>query len=338
LGPTSSGSFLALGYLLIDRPGDVWLAFVLTAGVSALSATFTPASSAAIPNLVDPEDLPVANVLVGSAWGTMLAVGAALGGLVAATLGRDAAFLGDALSFALSAILLVGIRRRFAEPRSEEHPRMIEAIRETLRYARRDRRVLALLTVKGGFGLGAGVIGLLPILALEVFGAGDRGTGILLAFRGLGVLVGPFLVARFTGDLRRLLAAVGVSFAVYGAFYGLVPLVPTLWAAGILVMLAHLGGGAQWTLSTYGLQRITPDRIRGRVFAFDFGLVTLTSGCSILVAGWAADSYDPRAVMVVLAGVALAYAMVWSAVTTPLRRANPAFDLASDGSASPRRV
>jgi predicted MFS family arabinose efflux permease len=330
---------LALGYLLVDGPGDVWLAFVLTAGISALSALFTPASNASVPNLVDPEDLPAANVLVGAAWGTMLAIGAALGGLVAAVLGRDAAFVGDAVSFALSALLLVGIRRRFAESRAVgEHPRMAEAIRETVRYARRDRRVLALLTVKGGFGLGAGVIGLLPILALEVFDAGDRGTGILWGFRGIGALVGPFLVSRFTRDLRSVLAAIGAAFVVYGVFYATVPLMPSLWAAALLVMLAHLGGGAQWTLSTYGLQRIVPDRIRGRVFSFDFGLVTLTLACSILVGGWAADNFDPRAVMAVMAGVALSYAVVWSIATRSLRRSATEFEDPEPDSAAASRV
>jgi MFS family permease len=317
---------LALGFLLIDSPGELWIAYALIASISALSAAFTPASQAAVPNLVDPEDLPAANVLEGAAWGTMLAVGGALGGVVAAALGRDAAFLGDALSFVISGLLLLGIRRRFAEARPHEHPRMIEALRETVRYARRDHRVLALLSVKGGFGLGAGAIGLLPIFALEVFHAGDRGTGILWAARGVGALVGPFLVRRYTGDLRNLFVAIGTSFAVYGLFYGLMPLMGSLWAAAPFVLAAHLGGGAQWTLSTYGLQRIVPDRIRGRVFAFDFALVTTTLAGSILVAGWAADHFDPRAVMVVLAAIAGAYAVVWSMLTTPIRRRELSLD------------
>jgi MFS family permease len=311
---------LALGYLLVDSPGEVWLAFVLTAGISGLAAVFEPASSAAVPNLVDREDLPAANVLVGSAWGTMLAVGGALGGIVAATLGRDAAFIGDAVSFALSALLLLRIRRRFGEERTHDHPRLKEAVVETVAYARRDRRVLALLTVKGGFGLAAGVIGLLPIFALQVFHAGDRGTGILWAFRGLGALIGPFVARRFTRDLPSLFTAISVSFVVYGLFYAVFPLMGSLWAAAPFVLLAHLGGGAQWTLSTYGLQRIVPDRIRGRVMSFDYGFVTLTLGASILVAGWAADNFDPRIVMEVLAGVAVAYAVVWSTFTATIRR------------------
>ena len=55
----------------------------------------TPASQAALPNVVRDDDLARANVLMGSTWGTMLAVGAALGGLVTAVLGRDAAIVID---------------------------------------------------------------------------------------------------------------------------------------------------------------------------------------------------------------------------------------------------
>ncbi len=311
---------LALGYLLIDEPGDVWLAYVLTAGIGSLSAVFGPASTAALPNLVSDRDLSTANALMGSAWGTMLAVGGALGGLVAALLGREAAFVGDALSFAISGALLIGIRGRFSEPRAEEHPGMIAAVVETVRYARRDHRVLALLSVKGGFGLAGGVVGLLPILALTVYDAGDTGTGILLAARGVGAFLGPMIARRFTNDLRGVFVAIGISFAVYSAGYGIVPLVGTLGAAAVFVLVAHLGGGGQWMLSTYALQRIVPDRIRGRVFAFDFGLVTLSLSCSILLGGWAAEHFPVQTVMMILAGVALAYAVVWSIVTTPVRR------------------
>jgi MFS family permease len=312
---------LALGLLLIDRPSEVWLAFVLVGGIAALGAVFEPASSAAVPNLVEPEDLPAANVLTGSAWGAMLAVGGAAGGVVAATLGRDAAFVGDALTFSVSALLLLGIRRPFSRPREDE-PRVSlrSALVETARYARRDGRVLSLLAVKAGFGLSVGVIALLPLFALEIFDAGDRGTGILFAFRGLGALIGPFLVRRFTRDLRALFVVIGLSFAVYGGAYAAFPVAGTLLAGALFVFLAHLGGGAQWTLSTYGLQRIVPDRLRGRVFAFDYGLVTLTIALSTAVTGWAADRLDPRTVMLGLASVSLAWSVVWSAATTSIRR------------------
>ena len=311
---------LALGFLLMDRPGDVWLAYALTAAIGGFTAMFEPTTHAAIPNMVEAEDLPAANVLMGSAWGTMLAIGGALGGIVAATLGRDAAFTGDALSFGISALLIVGIRRRFAEEGTGGHRSIRGAVADTVRYAKRDRRVFALLSVKAGFGLGGGIMALLSLLSLDVFKTGDTGTGILLAARGLGALLGPFLARRFTQNLRSLYAAIAVSFAVYAISYGIVSVSPSLWFATIFVVSAHLGGGAQWTLSTYGLQRIVPDAIRGRVFSFDFGLATLAFSISILLGGWVADQAGPLAAVAVLAGISGLWAIVWTVFTARIRR------------------
>lgn len=197
---------LALGLLLARSDATLWIAFACTAAMSTLSAFFDPASSAALPNVVRDEDLPIANVLMGSAWGTMLAVGAALGGVVAATLGRDAAFIGDAASFGLSAVLLATIRVPFQATARGRAPITVAAdIRETWRFARGEPRVASLLLVKAGFGLAGGVITLIPVLAVQVFRAGDAGIGWLMSARGAGALIGPFLFRRLfgTGEDRK---------------------------------------------------------------------------------------------------------------------------------------
>jgi MFS family permease len=307
-------AFLCLGFLLIDGPEDVWMVYVFQAALSLLEAVFEPAAGAAVPNVVDREDLPQANVLVGSAWGTMLAVGAAMGGLVSAAFGRDVAYLADSASFVISASLLIGIRRPFSEERAEAHPPMRDAVVETVRYAREEPRVLALLAVKGGFGFAGGVILLLPVFATQVFHKGDAGIGILMGARGFGALIGPFLARRYIGgDERRLFTAIGVALGTFAIFYAFFPLMPSLWLAAPFAFGAHMGGGAQWTLSTYGLQTIVPDRIRGRVFAFDYMLVTASIAVSNLAAGYAAGRVGPRVVMAGMAGIALVYALVWRA-------------------------
>src|SRR6478736_4802387 len=110
---------VCLGFMLARTPDTLWIALVCALLLSAFGAFFEPASSAALPNLVDDADLSTANVIQGSAWGVMLAVGAALGGIVAATLGRDAAFIIDAATFAASALLIIGITRPFQQPRQQ---------------------------------------------------------------------------------------------------------------------------------------------------------------------------------------------------------------------------
>ena len=316
-------ALLCLGFLLVRDAGTMWAAYLLLATISSFSAAFQPATSAAFPNLVEPRDLGAANALFGSAWGTMLAVGAALGGIVTAALGRDTAFLIDAGTFLASALLIARIRRPMSERRTEEAERnVIRATTETVRYARRDRRVLALLGVKAGFGLAAGVLVLIAVLAREEFEAGDVGIGVLMSARGVGALIGPFLGRWLAGPQdRRLFAAIGVALGVFGLGYAAVGAMPALWLAAVGIAIAHLGGGAQWTLSSYGLQRIVPDRIRGRIFAFDAALITLTLTASSLVTGWTAQAFGARPTTTVLGLVAVGWAIAWTWLSTDVRRA-----------------
>jgi MFS family permease len=324
VGADVTRGILALGFFLIHRPSQVWAVFVLSSLITALGAVFEPASMASIPNLVDREDLGAANVLAAATWGTMLTVGSALGGLVVALFGRGAGYIGDSASFLVSAMLIIRIRHRFSEPREahHEHPGLFQATREAAHYARRDHRVLALLTVKGGAGLGAGVVGLLPLLAFEVFHRGDAGTGILYGFRGVGIVVGPFLALKLVRDesLLSLFWAITVALAAWGVAYAVVPWMPSIYLAGLFVFVGHLGGGTQWTLSSYGLQLLVPDRIRGRIFAFDEAMITFTVAVSAMVGGILAEVFSVRTVMAGLAAVMLIYAVVWTLATRGVRR------------------
>src|SRR5436189_6219546 len=122
--------------LLTRTPATLPFAYLGVILISIGSAYFEPASQAALPNIVTPEELGPANVLMGSTWGTMLAVGAAIGGVVTMRFGRDVSFVVDAISFLVSAGILSMMRVRFNESR-EHHdaPPLFESVRETARYA-----------------------------------------------------------------------------------------------------------------------------------------------------------------------------------------------------------
>jgi len=315
-------AFICLAFLLVGAE-TLWLAYVLLPLLSSFAAPFDPALSAATPNVVDPPDLPAANALNGSLWGTMLAVGAGLGGIISAAFGADTAFLVDAGSFLVSAALLVSIRRPFSEAREEhyEHPSVVEATRETWRFARRDHRVLSLLAVKFGFGAAAGLLALIPVMALDVFDSGNVGFGVLMASRGVGALIGPFLGHRIAGPgHRRLFPAIGLSLAVFGLGYMALGAAPSLAIAAVTICVAHLGGGSQWMLSTYGLQVLVPDHIRGRIFGFDYMLITLSLSVSAVVASAVADQIGAPITVTILGGVALAWAVVWFMLSRGVRR------------------
>ena len=275
-----------------------------------------------MPNLVAREELGPANVLMGSTWGTMLAVGAAIGGVVTMRFGRDVSFIVDALSFLASAVILWFMRTPFSEKRSEghEYPPLRESIRQTIRYAKEQPRVLALLVSKGGYGLGAGVVALLSVFGKEVFKAGAFGIGMLFAARGLGALIGPFAVRALSKRDETQYRLITAAVLLFGIGYAALGVSPTLAVGAFAVFLAHLGGGAQWLTSTYGLQRETPDYIRGRVFAADYGFVTLTMSISSMVAGVLSDQFGATIATVGTASASILWAIFWGAWTWNLWR------------------
>jgi predicted MFS family arabinose efflux permease len=255
---------------------------------------------------------------MGSVWGSMLFAGAALGGLVAAALGREAAVLTNACTYLVSAVFIAGIRRplRIGEA---SRATVLGHLGEVWRFIRDHEVVRALLVVKTGVGVANGIVGLLPAYALARFGAGDAGVGALLAARGFGALCGPFLARPLAGsDGRRLFLVCGGSILTYAVSYTFFPFTSSVVLAMVCVALAHAGGGAQWALSTYGLQVATPDEVRGRVLSLDYGVATLTIGISALAAGGAAQLFGIDAASWGLAGVGMLYGIAWLLWTRPL--------------------
>jgi MFS family permease len=327
-GANFARGVICIGLLFAVDAETVWIAFAVVALLAFGAAFFEPTVSASLPNLVDRADLPTANALIGSAWGTMVAFGAALGGVMAATVGREVTFLMYPVLFFASGALVWSVKRTMREPDAvapEEVPHglsgLVSTVTETVALARRDQAVASLLLTKPTFGVATGIVHMLAITSDDIWGAGQLGVGILFAARGLGALVGPFLARTFAvDDMTRLLRGISLAFVVYLVGYALLPLSPVIWAAAVFVFIGHVGGGAQWTLSSFGLQRTTPDRVRGRVFAVDFGLALAISSVSTLTAGWLAGVIGPLPTLYVMLGAMAVTVAAWFWWTGPVRR------------------
>lgn len=340
---------LALGFLLAHRAGSLAVIYVVGASLFSVSAFFNAAKRASIPNLVrGTEELLAANSLSASTTAATIAVGSALGGIVATALGRDTVFVLNALTFLASAEMIRRIRRPLnSEPKvleEEETLRSSSSInvarrspltayfrdfREGLRYVRRDRVLAAVFVVAAGWGLGNGAARALYSLfgarlgeqAAGAWGASvsavaerptDFGISVLFVAMGLGGVLGAPLARRFnSGAVEGLGARMGRSLTLDGCGLLLFSLTPNLFGAAALLVAREMNFAIWWTAQQTLLMRRTEDAFAGRVFASYETLTTLMMVGSMLVSGVAADRLGMRAVAAGGGTVIMVSGLLW---------------------------
>jgi MFS family permease len=304
---------VVLMMLMVRSASMVWLVYPLLLAETTMAAFFEPARSAVIPNIAASEEVLVANTLSSATWSVNLLIGASVGGVVAAFLGRNAAFMLNALSFLVSAVLIGGMH--FREPHAETaaplRPRDLvdfSPIKEGIDYIRRHPTLLPAVFAKAGelmvgpswvifTVLGAGEFAV-HRHGLDSAGGAMLGMSILLGGRGLGALVGPLISARWAGQNdHRLRLGILLGYITIAFGYGLIGVSRTVWLASACAMLAHAGGSTVWVFSTTLLQLRTEDRFRGRVFAADLGLGSLTFATTAYLCGRFLDFGIPARTM-----------------------------------------
>jgi len=297
---------LILGLLLVRTADRVWIAYVVTALTMSASAFFEPARTSTIPNITSQGELLPANALAAATWSAMLAIGASVGGLVTAWLGRDVAFVINAASFFVSAIFITRTRYDATPPARPPHVGWKALTGATdlvdgIRYVRQQSHVAALMCVKAGWGLAGGVLLLLTVFGQRVFpiaGGSAAGIGILYGARGVGAGLGPIALRWILGQQPKTLRrTIGPAFFMVGVFYMMISGARTLPIAALCVLLAHFGGSILWVFSTVLLQLEVPDSFRGRVFAAELALVTLVTSLSSYLTAYGLDhaGWSPRA-------------------------------------------
>lgn len=320
-----------LCFLFVRSPEQVWLFYVLTTLQFTLSALFTPARTAVLANVVAREELVVANALDSLTWSTMLALGSFLGGVVAAIFGANTAFVADAFTFLLSAWFI----GRIVMPAQTEEERTAVSrggwlnFLDGFRYLWREPFILGIALVKAGGSLVWGAINVLEIsYANDVFPLNapaltetlrlqDNGTatlGIIYVVSGLGTGLGPVFMRRWLGDRpTRLMVGITLGFFLMSTGITGIALAPTLSLLLLASAVRTVGSGTVWVFSAAFLQMLVPDRYRGRVFAFEFALLTLTQSISVYAAGFMQDAlgFGPRMATAVMAALGFVVSTVW---------------------------
>ena len=266
-----------------------------------LGAPFSSARFALLPDVL-PED----TFIVGSAIGNISyqasqILGFVAGAAVVAVLKPDRTLAIDALSFALSALIVTGWVKHRPSPRREpgKRPSLWAVSREglTMVFGHPVLRTLVLFGWLAGFcivpeGLAAPYAHSLHGTALTV--------GLLMAAMPLGTVAGAFAYSRLvppSGRIRTMgwLAMASCAPLIGSAFR------PPLWAVLPLWALAGAGGAYQLVASAAFVQTVPPEG-RGRAFGVAQSGLLAVQGLGI-VAGGALASVIGAPVAVGLAGL-----------------------------------
>ncbi len=291
---------LALSFILVDGAEDMWWLIAVSGTMMLLHGFYVTAERAALPNIVDAEDLLTANAITSASWSASLCIGAMLGGIVVSEWGTDAAFVIDALTFVLGALLLIPIKIPQTIDENLKGPIFSTAFRNIKTgwvRIKQDSRLLRLVFAKSSWNLaGAGLAGVFLVLAggdIDGYGAAF-GFGLFFFARGIGTGIGPLVARTLFKDKLKWPSLIGILVSISGVFYFLVgfTLEITLPLTIILIILAHAASGANWVLSTVLTQMWVEDEVRGRVFSMDMLILGASAALSTTTAGFLVEKYE----------------------------------------------
>jgi MFS family permease len=331
-------------FLFIRDAGDTWLLYTLTAIQLGISGFYFPARNAILPDVVSPRELGAANALSSATWSVMLALGAAIGGLVSGIWGIYPAFTIDAVTFIFSAALVSQVAYQASSTLSGSEKTLRTALTQYLdglRYLGRHLDILLIASHKGAISLlmVAGFQIVQVAIAEQVFVMGEGGgvsMGLMFAVTGIGTGVGPILARYFTGDHGRSLR----QWIIWGYLIGGLGLAVSapLISFGMVLLgttIRGIGGGIIWVFSTQLLLQLVPSHVLGRVFATEFALYTLLSAAGAALAGSGLDTpLGISGVTWVMAGLILLPGIFWAYW---INRAQPGEPLIEDAGATSSR-
>lgn len=287
-----------LAWLFLSGTATVSLLafFMLINGVAM--AFHTPAATGLIIQLVDAKDLQVTNALLGTARNGAIAGGAALGGILVATIGAGPTLIIDAVSFGISAVLVFTL-----SPRAQSRPKPASIVEDLKLGWREFTSHTWLWVIVVQFSLivasGEAIFGLIgPAVARTEMG-GAVHWGFIASGFGLGTLAGGLMGMRVRPTHPMRFATILVFF-----FCG-VDLMLAIPAHVVLIALAAFVSGFAGQIFAVlwytTLQKKIPGHMLSRVSAYDhLGSIALAP-LGIVVGGFMFESLGFRTTLIIAA-------------------------------------
>ncbi len=276
----------------IDSPAGI-VALSAVAGFAA--AFFRPACYASIPNLVDEDSVVPANALIQGAENLSTLLGPVIAGVGIVLLGPDTVYALNAVSFLVSASLLLRISVRLQSSLVARIGRTHwREVRAGLALVRDNNHLSSLFLIWSWATLAYTGINVAEIvLTTDAYGAGNVGFGVFVAFSAAGILIGNVAAFWF---IRRLTVYGGyrASFLITAAGVAICAVSPNLTLGCVGAVIFGVGNGIGLVCNVTLIQQVVSDDRRGQIFAVLGSLVQMFTLIGTLAAGPITVAVGPR--------------------------------------------
>jgi MFS family permease len=291
----------ALGLFAVTATGVVtpWMVYLAVFAMGSVNAIDNPTRQSFVIEMVGADRVVNAVSLNSVIVQAARIVGPALAGILIATVGVVPCFALNALTFVamIFALRRMDPERLYAPPVAE---RERGAIRAGLRYVLRTPELavpLALMALVGTLGFNFQVV--LPLLAKFSFDSGAMTYATLVSAMAVGSIVGALVNGHRGRTGPRLIAGGALAFGVAALWAATMPTLALEVPALMLLGAASVTFAA--TINST-LQLAVAPEMRGRVMALYSVVFLGSTPIGAPLAGWLAQSYDPR-VALLLAGI-----------------------------------
>ncbi|MBF4623653.1 MFS transporter [Clavibacter sp. VKM Ac-2872] len=310
---------LGLGLVVLSGRAELWHVYLFALLLGIASALDAPARQSFVSELVSDDDLSNAVALNSASFSAARMIGPAVAGVLIAGVGTGWVFLINAVSFI--AVLIALTRLRVGELRRPERvARSRGQLREGFRYigGRPDIMViLVIVFLVGAFGYNFPIF--TSTMASVEFGKGATEFGLLSSSLAVGSVAGALLSARRERPRIRL---VFVGAALFGIATGLAAIAPTYLLFALALVLVGVVSQTLMTSANSTVQLTVEPRMRGRVMAVYMAIFVGGTPLGAPIVGWVANTWGPRAALMVGAAsgiVAALIAIAWLVLHRHLR-------------------
>ncbi len=297
----ASGAIL-VGLIFSDLV-QVWHLWGLTAFWSSVAVLGRPAQRAYVPRLVPKEHLMNAVTWYGALSQSTLFIGPMIAGFLVAFVGIGWAYVGNVAVLTLTLLSAMAIRTSGAPDVPGAKP-SVRTVWEGVLFVRKTPILLSAMVMDTGVMSVGFVRPLLPILALDVYHAGEAGLGVMNAVTAVGAALGTLVLLK-AGDVKRKGALIILAYGTYALGLAVLGLAPWFWLALSALALLGFMDVVAFTIKQALIQIIAPDNFRGRAASLSSILSNTGNAAGAVEMGSLASVAGAPGALIINSGIAM---------------------------------